>query len=98
MSDDALIEVMVGAIVIAHRDEYGSIPTPKAAQSMATAALAALRQTHAVVPLEPTEAMTHAGACAVDHPSVYMGGPSHTGKRIAPVVYRAMLAASEEGL
>jgi len=61
----------------------------------AQAALAAIEAAgFMVVPVEPTEAMVHQGGSAFDHPSLYMGGPSHTGKRKADAIYRAMIAAA----
>lgn len=48
------------------------------------------------VPEKPTEAMIHAGAAALDHPSVYMGGPSKGNMRRAARVWEAMLAACKE--
>lgn len=47
-----------------------------------------------VVPVEPSEAMLHAGSASYDHPSVYMGGPSEGGKRLSARIYRAMLKAA----
>lgn len=47
-----------------------------------------------VMPVEPTEEMEHVGGACVDHPSVYMSGPSRRGVRLAKQVYAAMLAAA----
>ncbi len=51
----------------------------------------------AVVPVVPTQAMVWHGASSFDHPSVFMGGPSHAGRRASERIYRAMLAAAKEG-
>jgi len=59
---------------------------------------AALDALHAaglrIVPEEPTESMIAHGGAAVDHPSVFMGGPSRSGKVTAERTYRAMIAAA----
>jgi hypothetical protein len=63
----------------------------------ATAALTAIEAAGMrVVPVEPTERMIRVGGERVDYPSVYMGGPSHHAKRLAPAVYRAMVLAAQE--
>lgn len=48
------------------------------------------------VPVEPTEAMVSAGGASHDHPSVFMGGPSHNGRAKARRIWAAMLAAAQE--
>jgi hypothetical protein len=50
-----------------------------------------------MVPVEATEKMIHQGGSSFDHPSLYMGGPSHTGRRKADAIYRAMIAARPRG-
>lgn len=71
------------------------VPQWFAFRPSADAILAGLREAGmVVVPSEPTQAMIWAGAMSHDHPSVFMGGPSHAGKRISGRIYRAMLAAS----
>jgi hypothetical protein len=61
----------------------------------ARAALSALEgDGMVVVPVEPTEEMMHSGARAHDHPSVYMGGPSHAGRKMAERIWSAMLTAA----
>ena len=47
-----------------------------------------------VVPREPTDEVIHHMAASLDHPSVFMGGPSERSKRAAAQAYRAMLAAA----
>jgi hypothetical protein len=49
----------------------------------------------AVVPKEPTEEMVWHGASSYDHPNVFMGGPSHMGRRMAERIYHAMVAAAK---
>lgn len=61
--------------------------------SQADAALAVVREALR----EPSEAMVHQGGASSDHPSVFMGGPSHNGKTKAERIWRAMLAASPMG-
>lgn len=48
------------------------------------------------VPREPTEAMINAGGASHDHPSVFMGGPSHNGRDKARRIWAAMLDAAQE--
>lgn len=48
------------------------------------------------VPREPTEAMIGAGGASHDHPSVFMGGPSHNGRNKARRIWAAMLDAAQE--
>lgn len=48
-----------------------------------------------VVPREPTEAMVRSGGAAFDHPSLYMGGSSETGKRKARAIWSAMIGAGK---
>lgn len=50
---------------------------------------------YAVVPVEPNEAMAHAGGCASE-PGVRMEGPMPSSKHKARTIYRAMLAAAKE--
>jgi hypothetical protein len=50
---------------------------------------------YAVVPVEPSEAMAHAGGCASE-PGVRMEGPMPSSKHKAKTIYRAMLAAAGE--
>lgn len=57
------------------------------ARSEAEAVLDALR--------EPDEAMVWHGASALDHPSVFMGGPSHGNKRNAQAAWQAMIDAAK---
>ena len=50
--------------------------------------------------MEPTESMVHDGALCLDHPSIYMGGPSNGNKMRASRTFAAMLSAAlsrEEG-
>lgn len=46
--------------------------------------------------IEPTDAMLHAGAMALDHPSLYMGGPSAQSKRNAKRCFEAMVLMALE--
>jgi len=63
----------------------------------ARAVLAALEgEGLVVVPREPSKAMVHAGGAAHDYPSVYMGGPSHNGRRVAKRVWETMILMHEE--
>jgi len=48
-----------------------------------------------VVPREPTEMMVRSGGAAFDHPSLYMGGSSETGKRKAKSIWSAMIDAGK---
>lgn len=48
----------------------------------------------AVVEREPTDKMIFRGASTLDHPSVFMGGPSQGNRRNAARVWKAMLAAA----
>jgi hypothetical protein len=85
MTDDALIEAMARAMC-----EVGELDPDdwwECLRSDAKAALAAIRKTHAVVPKSPSAEMIVAGDKAFEtfdplYPAV--------------IVYRAMLAASEE--
>jgi len=59
--------------------------------------LAGLRNgTLVAVPREPTEAMVGYGGASHDHPSVFMGGPSHNSRDKARRIWAAMLAAAQE--
>jgi hypothetical protein len=49
-----------------------------------------------LVPVEPSEEMVSWGAASLDHPSVFMGGPSRQNQKRAADAYRAMLAAAPE--
>ena len=49
----------------------------------------------AVVPVEPTEAMIHAGGCAMEV-GIRMEGPKPGSKLRAGTVYRAMIATVKE--
>lgn len=46
---------------------------------------------------QPDEAMIRDGASAMDHPSVFMGGPSHHSLKNAPRIFTAMIQAAKEG-
>lgn len=62
----------------------------------AAAALRALiAEGLAIVPREATEDMQNAAGIVIDHPSVYMGGPSRNGKRRGTQAYEAALSAGE---
>lgn len=49
-----------------------------------------------LVPRVATENVIHAIACALDYPSVYMGGPSPGRKLQAQRIYDAMIAVQED--
>src|SRR6476620_11610325 len=67
------------------------------ARYLARLALSALKKEGmAVVPVEPSEAMVHAGAAAHDYPNLYMGGPSYHGRRMAKRVWEIMVLMHEE--
>ena len=62
----------------------------------ATAALTALRAYLAanglrVVPVVATEGMVHGGGCALDHPGIYMSGPSIAQRKRATRVWETMV-------
>jgi len=66
------------------------------AELQAAAALRALiAEGLAIVPREATEDMQNAAGNVIDHPSVYMGGPSRNGKRRGTQAYEAALSAGE---
>ncbi len=66
-----------------------------AATGIPVSALNALARGEAtVVPKKPDAEQENAGGAAIDHPSVFMSGPSHRGRRLARNTYEAMLAAS----
>ena len=107
MSDDALIEAMArGIYERRHRgmknvwpwddsgldDEHPGVREGIIAD--ATAALAALRKTHAVVPREPSETIRRAGYTAIYGITRHDIVPSLVAER-AVEAYRAMLKASE---
>lgn len=65
-----------------------------------SALAAARRQGWQLVPVEPTKNQEHDGGSVFDHPSVFMGGPSHGGRKKSTAIYRAMLSSApsiEEG-
>ena len=93
MSDDALIEAMAKDMAEMAELAIGSLPHGKLYPTLATAALAALRKTHAVVPREPTEAML-----ATFHDTVQIA--CYPDEKAASIVndrqvYRALLNTSE---
>jgi len=98
MSDDALIEAMARAlcksqgrnpdhVIVASNPEY---PWWHASVADATAALAAIRKTHAVVPRDPSEAMVIAmvDEWDTDKGTIYLSD-------LMRKCYRAMLSAGE---
>lgn len=100
MSDP--IEIMTRAMVANDNGPEGSalfsIHWREFESGYRDSAKAALAALHAaglrIVPEEPTESMIAHGGAAVDHPSVFMGGPSRSGKVTAERTYRAMIAAA----
>lgn len=80
-------------------DAIRRVAAPVMPRDMAVAALDAILATltaHGlrIVPAEPTEVMVRAGASVIDHPSVFMGGPSRQNLRLTPDVWAAMLSAA----
>lgn len=73
-----------GRLIFYGIEQYVRDDQMKGARAALLAALKAMR--------EPSESMIAYGGGAYDRPSVYMGGPSHAGKRIAASTYGAMLA------
>src|SRR3990167_1173668 len=48
------------------------------------------KSSHWLAPNEADDVMVAFGGSAFDYPSVYMGGPSHAGKRMAKTLFTAM--------
>lgn len=87
-------EAFAGAVEVAARQMPKRSNAALVADDIVRAFLASMEERGVVLaPKEATAVMWHDGASSLDHPSVYMGGPSRGSRERALRCYRAMLAS-----
>ena len=90
----AMIEKLAGDLemILEGEEVEARVSRKELARILARSAVKAMR--------EPSVAMIHAFAMGLDHPSVYMGGPSKNNmlkaKRVLPAIFDAALGESDE--